>query len=1056
MRPLRLEMKGLRSYRERVKLDLSGRDLLAIVGDTGSGKSSILEAIVFALYNGTTWGGRETSSLISGEGDGTMSVTLEFAADGKLWRVSRRISEGSSPPSMHRLECLTPGEDGFEALNGATQVDRQVEELVGLTRSAFVTSVILPQGRFQDLLHASGTEKTGILKGIFRLSAIGILRGRARDRREEEHAEENGLLEERTRFMPDPAGTIEESARLEGELAPRLENLRASYRVAEDAAERLSRISSERESLARRGGDLEGAADRASGVAEGLSSLLGLAEAYEGEEETLLSGREEARAAHEEAGREREQLLDGGIGPDELLAALYRARALPGKLEELRALGDGVERGEAGLGGTRGDLAVAISEHESAANIVSSRRGQRDGARRKEGEIRDAAGRLERNVADLGRTRKDLEAVEENLGRALAALERASEGAKERDADHRGAEGRYLDHVRSESGLKVAALAHPGEPCPVCERELPEGFSGPSEGEVEREERLLEDAREDLGRLRRELDETRGEVRTYEERVSRLDADRERLSREADAARAELGRSADELVGLGALSEAGVADPENLEPEGIALEARRALEAVEAALEEASRIEGEARLERERLAGEVGLTEERMRQDRELLERGVDGFLAEIGSLPPFVAVRPGVPVGVLRSLTKDDVPEEELLRAAHKIEARLSQVRGAEELERRLFEELCAKKDDLERFRERRERELLAPAREAAGALHGPYHAVEAAARMLREIPDPDGADGREPTEEPEEPPAPGRALADLLGYAAGLAAQARGLVEGIGRRCGRLEAAEGEHSARLNSALNEAGAQTIEGLLEQKGDVEYRLRRAREERERAERELPEVERISAAVEESRRKREAYGALHELLAQGKFESYAAANRQRQLLGVASDIFGEMTDGAYGFAADFAVIHRPTGQRRPSKTLSGGETFLASLALALGLMEIAGRSGGRLEAFFMDEGFGSLDPNALDRALAELARRARGGRMVALVSHVPEVADYVRGHGHVLRVCRDASGSSVILPDEEDAGRGPAENGALLQGEWAPSGTSSTVGGSNQAPREQP
>ncbi len=66
MRPLRLEMKGLRSYRERVELDLSGGDLFAIVGDTGSGKSSILEAMVFALYNGTTWGGRETTSLISG------------------------------------------------------------------------------------------------------------------------------------------------------------------------------------------------------------------------------------------------------------------------------------------------------------------------------------------------------------------------------------------------------------------------------------------------------------------------------------------------------------------------------------------------------------------------------------------------------------------------------------------------------------------------------------------------------------------------------------------------------------------------------------------------------------------------------------------------------------------------------------------------------------------------------------------------------------------------------------------------------------------------------
>ncbi|MDP9440118.1 MAG: hypothetical protein M3P49_15490, partial [Actinomycetota bacterium] len=648
-----------------------------------------------------------------------------------------------------------------------------------------------------------------------------------------------------------------------------------------------------------------------------------------------------------------------------------------------------------------------------------------------EEKIRGALGRLERSAQDLERACEDLEGVGASMQRARSALERAREEAKDRDADHRRAEGRYLEHVRSESGLKVAALAHPGEPCPVCERELPEGFSGPPEGQVEREERLLEAARKDLDRLRRELEDARGEVSACEERVSGFESDRERLALAADAARIGLGESADELAGLGAVpEEPGAVDPEDLEPEGIALEARRALEAAEEAFEEASRTEGEARFERERLADRVGLIEGRVREDRESLERGVNDFLEELRSLPPFAAVRPDVPAEAPREPTEADLPEEEILqRSAQKIEARLKEVRGAEERERLLFEEFCAKKDDLERFRERRERELHAPAREAAGALHGPYHDVEAAARILREIPAPDGEDGREPTEEPEEPPAPGAALADLLGYAVALAAQARGLADGIVRRCARLEDAEGEHSARLSSALGEVGARTIEELVACKGDVEYRLRRAREERERAERELPEVERISAALEESRKKREAYDALHGLLAQGKFESYAVANRQRQLLGVASDVFGEMTDGAYGFAADFEVIHRPTGQCRPSKTLSGGESFLASLALALGLMEIAGRSGGRLEAFFMDEGFGSLDPNALDRALAELARRARGGRMVALVSHVPEVADYVRGHGHVLRVRRDSSGSSVILPDEEGAVGDPAENG---------------------------
>src|SRR5207253_540297 len=97
------------------------------------------------------------------------------------------------------------------------------------------------------------------------------------------------------------------------------------------------------------------------------------------------------------------------------------------------------------------------------------------------------------------------------------------------------------------------------------------------------------------------------------------------------------------------------------------------------------------------------------------------------------------------------------------------------------------------------------------------------------------------------------------------------------------------------------------------------------------------------------------------LLSDAKFIRYVVQRKQLALLGVASAIFGEMTGSRYGFAEDFQIIDRLSGQPRDAKTLSGGEAFLASLALALGLVEIAGRSGGRLEALFLDEGFGSLD-----------------------------------------------------------------------------------------------
>nr|WP_233614188.1 SbcC/MukB-like Walker B domain-containing protein [Leucobacter edaphi] len=90
-----------------------------------------------------------------------------------------------------------------------------------------------------------------------------------------------------------------------------------------------------------------------------------------------------------------------------------------------------------------------------------------------------------------------------------------------------------------------------------------------------------------------------------------------------------------------------------------------------------------------------------------------------------------------------------------------------------------------------------------------------------------------------------------------------------------------------------------------------------------------------------------------------------------------------------------AVLDEYTGRERSTDSLSGGETFLASLALALGLADVvtAETGGIRLDTLFIDEGFGTLDPDALDQALATLDALREGGRTVALISHVAELRE---------------------------------------------------------------
>jgi exonuclease SbcC len=114
---------------------------------------------------------------------------------------------------------------------------------------------------------------------------------------------------------------------------------------------------------------------------------------------------------------------------------------------------------------------------------------------------------------------------------------------------------------------------------------------------------------------------------------------------------------------------------------------------------------------------------------------------------------------------------------------------------------------------------------------------------------------------------------------------------------------------------------------------------------------------------------------------------------------------------------DLRVHDAHTGQEREVTSLSGGETFQASLALALGMADVtAERAGGvRLDSLFVDEGFGTLDPDALQLALDELDRLRAGGRMVGVISHVHGLRERI-GSGIEVRRTRDGSQARVATP----------------------------------------
>jgi len=157
-------------------------------------------------------------------------------------------------------------------------------------------------------------------------------------------------------------------------------------------------------------------------------------------------------------------------------------------------------------------------------------------------------------------------------------------------------------------------------------------------------------------------------------------------------------------------------------------------------------------------------------------------------------------------------------------------------------------------------------------------------------------------------------------------------------------------------------------------------------------------------------------------LRRDRFIAYVQREAMHLLAADAGERLLTLSSGRYRLVVRdeaFWVVDRLNGdERRSVKTLSGGETFLASLALALALSErlpeIAGRGGAMsLESLFLDEGFGALDQDSLDTAIGGLEMLAGGQRLVGVISHIPEVAERLPDR---VEVVRNGATSRLVTP----------------------------------------
>lgn|GEM_PF-364724 len=998
MRPLKLVLEGFTCFKERQTLDFASLDLFAITGPTGAGKTSLLDAMIFALYGRIPRVSRRYAELIS-LGRDRMSVVLEFRVLDRRFRVGRVGRRGGSATAI--LEEVLEGRTPVLA-SGVREVDRAVQELLGLPYEAFTQAAVLPQGEFATFLKSPPGERREILRNLLRLQVYERMRQLAQEERQALEGSRRGLerlCEEYADATPKALRAAEEEVerlrRMRDELGSHLRALEQRLEVLVELRRKTAELESLRErerALNAQEKEVRAAAERlrrAERAKEVLPRLAGQERALEHallaakRAEVLRAELEGARRMQEQARRDLARAEEEARRVPVLRARIRALDELRGIMEACAAARTRLEAYRSRLGGLEAEVASSRSELEVLEETVRRIRAEVEAA--EEGlrilGYEESVDRLleeaAERAAELGQARRELERV----AREAEALETEAEEAREKqmeaervtaqaqDAFYRAAEqAEAWDRQVQETRMHHAAHAlrarlRPGDPCPVCAQPVVQVPPQAPLVDLERLEEEARRARQDLERARRDLERARAEHAAAraaaEEKARQAQQVRERWKELSERVRA----WAEELEGRVGPHVAG--EPGRTIEERIRGALRRvrdkrqqharAKEHLEARRRELLAAQERARHLEERLVRLQGEREEvrsRLAAEEETV-RGYERRVREVTDAEDPLAERDALEREVERRLASLAQARETATRTEAEVGQLAIRLEEAEQTARRAQQEAAEQKDQAEAAARKAGFRDLAAVREAVLA--------EAEEERLRQLVE---------TYETER-----RSVRQQL----------RRLERELGEETVTEEAVQRAREEResLAAAYREA--------VERVAAAEQNLGQLRERVERAEQLRAERARLEAEYALVRQ-------LADDLRSEHFQEFVLEETFRELVAGASVRllrFSQRYTLEYGEDGAIVVVdHDNAGERRSADTLSGGETFLASLSLALELSEQVQRSSGAvaLHSLFIDEGFGTLDPETLDHVACAIETLQTGGRMVGIVTHLQELS----------------------------------------------------------------
>lgn len=1061
MRPMTLTLTAFGAYAgsQTVDFEAAGAGgLFLVTGDTGAGKTTLFDGVCYALFGKLTGRVRSEKMIRSDYADDTLetSAQLTFSHRGQVWRIWRRPAqtrrkkrgEGTREITADALLERLEGETAIPVAEGKEKVDAAVEELLGIQVDQFRQIAMIAQNQFAELLNKSGRDRSAILRQVFATERCDALQTRLKEMASASRAETEkqvdslrqylaGLrlpeMEEGQTPLPEAAelaelladeGCVWRSARVlelaehicqmdESELAGLdeqiagldetikqsaglLQSAREAARRQQQLAELEKRLAEQRaaepeqlaaqarlkqwETAARLAPVWDGS-EKARLAAQQADRLYAQAseqlEALNGQQAHWQKAREQLNADQQTAARltvqlERqtealqqydrlEQVKAEQVACEQELERLQTAQQQAQTLEEQQAAA--LEKTQA--------LADSLPAALAAAQTAQKERERWQQARKTLAEVR-------RQMQELVKLQKQEQAARQTLQQASDTLDGAQQAYISADQLYR----------RDQAGLLARELT-PGQPCPVCgsvQHPSPaRGVTGaPDKEQLEALAAAMETARNAYNDA----------LQSSSTLTAQAGSAREQYIRLARQALAELEQELPPPEDVKALSRLvldwdGRLDQLLEQAEALGQQRQAAVEAAGAAVNQ--------------LAGDREALEATRRQRSELREQQ-----AKAAARRDSAAQRAAELQAVLPQASRAEA--EATLSALEQQQKQLDESIRQTQQALEEYQQLLAAAESLQKERQNTRKKAADEARQAAGrweqalAESGMDADTFAAARHTEEEIDRLRTELEQARRAWQETEALYRQLSEQQ-----KSAPAPGCVPG------QLEQAMEEQEQRRKT-LNDARTR-ITGRLNANRSTMADVRTAGQRLEKAQQRQQLIQQLDAT---------ANGKLSGGLGKQKFEQYVLATYFADAVEAANQRLFAMTGGRYQLechqmtaaetqaALDLDVLDNYTGKLRSVGSLSGGETFQAALALALGLSDVIQNYAGgvELDVLFVDEGFGTLDAESLEQAVATLHSLVQGRRMVGIISHVPELKSRIENQ---LVVTKTPGGSTVAL-----------------------------------------